>query len=533
MVFLPVQILNGIILIAAPILLSYHLYPSSKNYTNTADDFQITELPISKILAQNLLIANSTRECGILTQALLELQNPELTVFAGAGYGVHLRHPNPGAIIEAFPNGELPQAGGSRYDPWTMVKGLRYAAGLIVTDGSAGPVIEDDEVKDKSAIGRIRKKSTGTSGESKKLRNGGWLFFQEGDRSAVEAAGLGWAALLLERAGAVDIQNPVGKGRNAYAEAVDGMLDWLYDESRNSRCVLKDSDNAVNVEDSETRADQAQMRQVEQGQWAISYMYDLPQLRPETIFLVAPFLAAYAVARQDNYWLLEAVEQVRIHEKILAKGKGLWRPVAIDLGQSDMSLLDDPNCFTGSAWALAGMVRLLTVLERRQHGSSAEMSTKLSVARKELLTFVEDILHQAQSFARDDHTDLLEGQLVGDHKENSSGCDVCMSSGDAIGTASIVSSVYRLAQVGLLENIEALIWADEFYNAVAAWVDVSIGSGPVSTTAGDHLNPGAERSELYSVMLMMYAARRDCAELRICRLSQPKRWNIWSPLTFT
>lgn len=523
MVSIPLRILYVPIVIILPILLAYYLFSPTVADVHPTNGFQILKISVSNVLAESLQLVRSTREHAILTFALLELQNPELTVFAGAGYGVRLRHPNPGAVIEAFPNGKLPQAGGSRYDPWTMVKGLRYAATFIVTNGSAGPEVAPLEHEKGNAQSRIRDRTGSVSEERGKAKKGGWLAYHRGETSAVDAAGFGWAALLLERAGAIDVDNPVGPGKNAYREAADGMIDWLYDEAKNARYMIDEQTSKI-------RGGVEQVAQrTQETRWTISYIYDTPQVRAETVFMVAPFLSAYAVARQDDYWLLEAVEQIRMHREILAYPSGdqkeLWKHDAEGQLQPDVDPLDTLHALANSAWTLGGTVKVLAVMERWQRRTSAAIEAELLQGRKELLEFTQQILSHFRTLSKNLCTDL---PIVAPNQDMSNSTKSCTSR--HIGsTALLASSIYRLAQLNLLEDQSMLMLADDLYNGVAKQITVQ--TRPVTISASREHSLTAfdyqRQSESQSMILMMYAARRDCVELKMCRPTLAKDWRGW------
>jgi len=543
------------ILITIPILIAWYIShldgAGAGDGAAVRNAFQPSHIPISKVLAQNLQLANRTRDHGILTHALLELQNPELTVFAGAGYGMHLRDPNPGpgGGMEVFPDGELPKAGGTRYDAWGRVKGLRYAAGLVVTDGRVGPKGVEEEVAGEGdnswGSGGVKGKVK-VKGRKENVR-GGWLVYSEGDRSAAEAASLGWATLLLERAGAVDMNNPVGDGRNAYAEAADGMVEWLFDESRNVRFVLNekegwDSVASASLEENGTSVEKKGKR-VEEGEserWAISHIYNSKQLWADSIFMVPPFLVAYAIARQDEAWLFEAVEHIKVYDDALRErdspvNKSLWRHIQrMDQpSEGELCCRDESLWLTGNAWVVAGILRVLGVLERWMPKShlgdlSSEMFQEERLkAKTYLLGVVYGILNELVKHGKNSETGLLEN-LLGPPTELAPDLWTSAIFGDAAGSALVASSVYRLAQLGMLDDHDMLHWADELYNAVAQQID---SEGIVESVADVSEVPSLKRvsgtSEGQSTVLLMYAARRDCAKLGICEALQQRNWWSW------
>lgn len=483
------------LLIIGPILLAWYL--STYLGGTAGHEIELVDIDISKVLKQNLALAKHSWEHGVLTHALLELQNPELSVFAGPGHGFDLRNPNPGATLEPFPEGKLPMCGRSgRYDEWTSVKALRYAAGKVQT---AKPMKKGEEW---------------------------WLYREEQDGSAADAASLGWATLLLERAGADDPSNPVAVGRNAYGEAVDEMVDFLFrdhDRGGNMRFVVGlgstvDALRGIGQKDGVS--------------WAISHRVHSPQMWADYAYMSPPFLAAYAVARQDEKWLVEAVEQIKAYAEVLAVKddhdlKGVWRHIVSQprhLGE-DICCHDEGLWLTGNAWALAGMVRVLGVLEKWQPNTRARAAkstnlddSKRQYGRTELLGMSHEMLRAMHGRAlQAPWDDLLENYL--DHPPSREAFELYgPNNSDPAGTALVASSIYRLAQLETLEDLSMLDWADKMYNAVARHVDNTGFLTPVASVTGV---PSRElvvsTSEAQSFAILMYTARRDCEKLGICK----------------
>ncbi|KAK5091731.1 hypothetical protein LTR05_001916 [Lithohypha guttulata] len=528
-------------LLVALLAILIALFHPSFSCANTSlkPTFSPSPIPISKVLKQNLALAKHPREHGVLTHALLELQNPELTVFAGPGYGVDLRNPFRGEGgrvrgLEAFPEGMLPRCGGGgsgggwgRYDEWTRVKGLRYAASKVRTTGN----------------GR-RMSSVGGDGWGKEERKQ-WLIESE---DAADAASLGWATLLLERAGAIDVSNPVGVGRNAYGEAADEMVRYLVED--NAKFILKDNavaGGSLDVGSKSLEKDQP-LRRIGQStgkNWAISHRTDSVQLWADFVFMVPPFLAAYAVARQDERWLREAVEQIRAYKAVLddshfeckdldntsfpinpthssavTSRKGLWRHIVSqprDVGQGECCH-DEAFWLTGNAWALAGITRVLGVIERWEAPRSTAKTLNSQIksdkwrASTELLKgMVSEMLSSLVSQNLDTSA-LLKNYL------NTPGSEATQwAFGDAAGSALVASSVYRLAQLGALNDPGMLSWADQLYDVVAKHISADGLLRSVATMRDvPSRYPVNATSEGQSFAIMMYAARRDCAKLGIC-----------------
>lgn len=489
--------------------------PPFRTSSKTTATFHIENVPVSKVLRQNLALARHSWEHGVLTHALLELQNPELTIFAGPGYGFNLRNPNKGpggkaVELAAFPGGLLPRCGGGtgsgswgRYDDWTKVKGLRYAASKIKTTATPRSVI-------------------GQSGRAhEKTRQ--WLTESE---SAADAASLGWTALLLERTGAEDPANPVSVGRNAYGEAADEMVRWLVQDNPKYYAVPKGE------------VKQAQfMREVGASNgttWAISHRADSVQLWADSVFMVPPFLAVYAVARRDERWLWEAFEQIRAYGAVLVEQElelngqvyaeretsakegriGLWKHIITEprVLASDECCHDESYWLTGNAWAFAGIVRVLGVLKRwRFDGAriTANEAQNRNIRRVEAISLLEEMVNSALAQLKISYGEsqkLLPNYLDEPESEVAS-----WAFGDAAGTALIVSSIYRLGQLGSLGDRSMISWADSLYNVVAQHIDEDGFLGQVTTVSEV---PGKvavnATAEGQSFALLMFAARRDC-----------------------
>lgn len=467
---------------------------------------------------------------------------------------MHLQNPNRGeggkiVQLKPFPGGNLPMCGGGgsgnmwgRYDEWTRVKGLRYAAGKIVTG------LDADEVRTRSTMQGIR-----TLRQQRR-----WLYREggEADASAADAASLGWAALLLERAGAEDPMNPVvGVGRSAYGEAADEMIRWLFEE--NPWFWLDDDRNLAQEKSGEASKLQS-VREIGKSQgrkWALSHRVDSPQLWADSVFMVPPFLAAYAVARQDDRWLWEAVEQIKAYNQVLSvrtsnptgneqshTGKnnsvrstsGLWKHIVStprELGEG-VCCHDEGLWLTGNAWVLAGVVRVLSVIERWVQVSAtgtkaAGAQMRSDQRRQEAGKVLKDIANSMLWSLRP--TKPCEGRLLTNYLDLSRSENNASLFREAAGSALIVSSIYRLAQIEGLADSGMLTWADELYNAVAAHIDRQGILNPVTTVneIPAH-NAVAGTSEGQSFVIMMYAARRDCAKMGLCRTSDRGSW--WARL---
>lgn len=447
--------------------------------------------------------------------------------------------------LKPFPGGELPMCGGGRsgnmwgrYTEWTRVKGLRYAAEKIVT----GLDVDDLGVRNQDF--RIQR-------QPKR-----WLYREgsDADASAADAASLGWAALLLDRAGAEDPMNPVfGVGRSAYGEAADEMVRWLFEE--NARYWLDKGREMAQEQGKEVDELQGnrEIGRSEGRKWALSHRVGSPQLWADSVFMVPPFLAAYAVARQDEKWLWEAVEQIKAYSEVLSvassnnstdieqsrEGKnetirskvGLWKHIVSQPRKLEEGFCchDEGIWLMGNAWVLAGVVRVLGVIERWEPVSttgpkSSKILTMDDEKRQESKKMLKNIANNMLRSLRP--TKRCEAVLLINYLNLSkSEYDGTKAFREAAGSASVVSSIYRLAQIGGLEDLEMLLWADELYNTVAAHIDEQGILSPVTTVSEIPAQTCVRgTSEGQSFAIMMYAARRDCAKVHLCRTFEEKSW---------
>lgn len=481
------------------------LRPGQHIDTNT---FRLTEIPISAVLTAALATANDTRSRGLLTHVLLELQNPELTTFAGPGYGVYLKELNRGAHLEAFPDGKLPKCGlGGRYDDWGRVRGLRYAYQWIATTEKTSLMessVEDDDRDDVN----------------------------------VESMLMGWPALLLERAGVSDPLNPVPPRslRNVYGEAVDRVVRKLCNRGRCEWGQANCETGRLNsTSEDEFVGENAQERMIMQET-------SERDLRPgpkflmrhtECALILPPFLAIYAVAKQDTRWLTAAVEKIRPHLNGQVADSGDKKPTYWMTDTAEPipteSILDlheeGKQRLNNSPFEWAGTVRVLSVLEAwkpKFDSSTEEKRVRYGNWKRRATIELKEAINTALLKAREENPDATEVlQFCADLNE----MGTCKSfEPNAALTALLVSSVYRLAQLNMLNDLESLEWADDLYNAVARYACKDGKLTSTSLEQKQHWTPGINGSEAQSMVIMMWAARRDCTKVGVCRKQERLSW---------
>lgn len=477
--------------------------------SQTDDEFRLAEIPISAVLTQALAAANGTRSRGLLAHALLELQNPELTCFAGLGYGVHLKEMNRGAVLEAFPGGMVPMCGArGRYDEWGRVRGLRYAYQWIST------------VEQNSLMGKGGEDGSG-SGPN------------------VESMLMGWPALLLERAGVSDPLNPVplGSRRNVYGEAVDRVVGKLCAEGRCgwARDDGKPRINSTKGEEIVKGTKDAGRQVVLQGRSERPAGGSLA-IDAESLPILPPFLALYAVARQDRKWLTGAVDQIKTHfdQKVARADEEkptYWMTTtseSLPVGKVFDAQQEFESQSDNDAWIWAGVVRVLSILEKWKpnlENSTIEERVTYENWRNRAIHDLSEMINTALVEMRDEQKDMDDiMSFCGDDSDTRTRRG---SPRDRASTALLVSSVYRLAQLKMLDDPEMLRWADELYNAVARY----IGKEGELTVPSDDTGRSDWRvdhggNEDHSMVVMMWAARRDCVKAGACRLHrQSSRWS--------
>jgi rhamnogalacturonyl hydrolase YesR len=233
---------------------------------------------------------------------------------------------------------------------------------------------------------------------------------------------------------------------------------------------------------------------------AISQREDIPELWADFVYMAPPFLAYHARATNDAGLLAETVRQLGLYRQVLradttAAHAGLWQHI-VGPQSADHGLWS-----TGNAWAAAGMVRVLGVI---QGWRGVEHQQQLA---RTVAGYVKEILDGARAAGRGN------GGLLRNYLADKSWF------GEASGTALLAAAAYRAAVLAPdVFGREYIAWADESRKAVAWHVD---GAGIVKPT----VNPLAWRDrkpymsgspEGQSFTVMLYAAYRDCVCAEVC-----------------
>lgn len=172
-----------------------------------------------------------------------------------------------------------------------------------------------------------------------------------------------------------------------------------------------------------------------------------------------------------------------------------------------------------NAWAIAGMTRVLAVVRKWDPPEDIKIKPKAylsfkSEAQAKLVHLLSRMVRCLQAQSRDPKTGLLKNYQNGPRSPSAE-----WAYGDAAGTALTTSAIYRLAVLMPVhfKSTHLLEWADENYRAVAKHID-SLGKvSPVASVHGvPSKYPADQTSEGQSMVLLMYAAHRDCVKAKIC-----------------
>ncbi|KAJ9609739.1 hypothetical protein H2200_006067 [Cladophialophora chaetospira] len=264
---------------------------------------------------------------------------------------------------------------------------------------------------------------------------------------------------------------------------------------------------------------------------AISHREDIPELWGDFIYMVPPFLAYYGVATKDIGYLEAAVAQCQLYSDVLSTNialedgqscRGLWRHIVSDPPNLEPGVCcTDPDVWlTSSAWAVAGMTRVLATITHWQPPPKSSLSQPeyikfQATSRTTLINLIASMLQCTRNQARDEGSDLLKNYLDGVSHQSAA-----WAYGDAAGTALMAAAVYRLA-VLLPETYGVplwLKWADQSRRAVARHIDENGVVSPVADVG--HVpskSPAKRTSEGQSMVVLMFSAWRNCVDAGVCR----------------
>ena len=264
--------------------------------------------------------------------------------------------------------------------------------------------------------------------------------------------------------------------------------------------------------------------------FAISHRDDPPEAWGDFVYMVPPFLAYHAVATGNSSYMTEAVQQCRLYNEILrtlitlpdgSQCHGLWHHIVTQPPSIDPSVCcTDPDVWlTSNSWALAGMTRVLvTVMTWKSPYSNVVARLSYDAFRKvaidNLRQLIGGMLQCLMAQSRDPNTGLLRNYL-----DLGAGHTMDWQYGDAAGTAMVTAATYRLMVLDpdLFTTDKYLAWAEENYRVVAKHVKSDGLLSPVARV--DEVparSPAEHTGEGQSMLIMMYAARRDCVESGRC-----------------
>lgn len=101
--------------------------------------------------------------------------------------------------------------------------------------------------------------------------------------------------------------------------------------------------------------------------------------------MAPPFLAYYAVYKNDEALLRETIRQVGLYREVLKKSNGLWTHI------KGPNSADPGSWSTGNAWAAAGITRVLATVIK------APMSSGWTTEINLLKSYIKEILDGAMT----------------------------------------------------------------------------------------------------------------------------------------
>ncbi|KAJ7663893.1 Six-hairpin glycosidase-like protein [Mycena polygramma] len=243
---------------------------------------------------------------------------------------------------------------------------------------------------------------------------------------------------------------------------------------------------------------------------AISQRAAVPELWADFMYMAPPFMAYYA-ADAGNATLLQATyKQCGLYRAVLqTKGQGLWAHIVGPQGP------DPGHWSTGNGWAAAGMARVLATILRAPVAQSASWAPG---AISDLTAWIKEILDAALGAP-------LDGGLVRNYVDDT---DSAHGFGEIAGSALLASVAYRMAVLQPATFGAAYVaWADGIRKELNR--DGHVTEDGVVTPAVNPYNwsdttPDTDGSpEGQAMVVMMYAAWRDCVITGLCRRAgQPR-----------
>ncbi|KAK5683350.1 hypothetical protein LTS10_004881 [Elasticomyces elasticus] len=244
---------------------------------------------------------------------------------------------------------------------------------------------------------------------------------------------------------------------------------------------------------------------------AISHRSEVAELWSDAVSMFPPFLAYYAVHKQDMALLRAAVHQIQLYRDALlipdGAKEGLWKHI---VGPSDMA--DDGAWSTGNAWAAYGMARVRATISG--WGPSREV---MGEEIGKLDRWIGEILDGAMR-TDDDGSGLLRNYL---------GQQSWF--GETSGTSLLAATAYRMAVLNpkIFAQPKYLDWAHAKRAAVASRVDDDGFAKPaVNPLKHASRDPVESSPEGASFLLMMGSAWRDCVCRHVCALEDQGKVDV-------
>ena len=229
--------------------------------------------------------------------------------------------------------------------------------------------------------------------------------------------------------------------------------------------------------------------------------------RSDFVYMAPPFIAYYAASTNDLGTLQKAVDQCTLYRQVLQSTNGAWTHI---VGGS----YPDPGLWsTGNAWAAAGMTRVLATVMKAPIANSDD--TWKGQASADLSRYIQEILDAALG------APTADGLLINywNDAANRDG----LGFGETSGTSLLAYVAYRMAVMrpaGLSQQKASsyVAWADQVKKTLGGHVTSTGVVGPAADP-NDPRNPKPDTSgsaEGQSIVVLMYAAWRDCVSAGIC-----------------
>ena len=236
---------------------------------------------------------------------------------------------------------------------------------------------------------------------------------------------------------------------------------------------------------------------------AISHRLKYAELWADFVYMVPPFLAYMAVAKNDTGLLKEGIQQIRLYRNVL-----LAKTIRLDCPPLWMHIVGPKNpdlgfwC-TSNGWAAAGVARVIATIQK-----SGIVGQAFEADLADLVQYVKEILDGVHC------VDTGNDELLRNYLDDESWFR------EGAGTAALAATAYRMA---VLERTvfgrKYIKWADQKYASIAKHIDRRTGVlapvvYPLNHSDREPLLSGS--SEGQSFVTLMIAAQKDCRRLRIC-----------------